>query len=109
MHVKAQQIGVANTTRGMDTGLMGIGLGNTTPATNYPNIIDQLALQNITNSRAFSLDLGTVDTPEGKFCKLDYVCTLLTLARFHYLWRCRHKEVLRRFEQAPHCPSRTGS
>ena len=31
----------------------------------YYNIIDQLALQGITNSRAFSLDLGSVDTAEG--------------------------------------------
>ena len=65
-HIKGLQVGVARQTRGMDTGLMGIGLGNTTTATDYPNIIDQLALQNITNSRAFSLDLGSVDTPEGK-------------------------------------------
>jgi hypothetical protein len=31
----------------------------------YYNIIDQLAIQGITNSRAFSLDLGNVDTAEG--------------------------------------------
>jgi hypothetical protein len=34
----------------------------------YYNIIDQLALQGITDSRAFSLDLGSVDTAEGIYC-----------------------------------------
>jgi hypothetical protein len=34
----------------------------------YYNIIDQLALQGITNSRAFSLGLGSADTVEGIYC-----------------------------------------
>ena len=42
---------------------MGIGPG--VELIGYYNIIDQLALQGITNSRAFSLDIGNVDSAEG--------------------------------------------
>lgn len=48
---------------------MGLSFGNQI-GTSYPNIVDQLAAQNITQSRAFSLDLGSIDTPEGKINKL---------------------------------------
>ena len=44
---------------------MGVGLGMGFE-TNYPNIIDQLSLQGVTNSRAFSLDLREVESPDGK-------------------------------------------
>lgn len=44
---------------------MGLSYGNQV-GTLYPNIVDQLAAQNITQSRAFSLDLGSIDTPEGR-------------------------------------------
>lgn len=43
---------------------MGVGPG--IELTGYPTIIDQLATQGITNSRAFSLDLRGVDSPSGK-------------------------------------------
>ena len=62
--VVAQQFGVANSTIDLDSGIMGVGPG--IELTGYPTIIDQLAIQGITNSRAFSLDLRSVDTPEGK-------------------------------------------
>ena len=48
---------------------MGLSFGNQI-GTSYPNIVDQLAAQNITQSRAFSLDLGSIDTPEGEMNKL---------------------------------------
>ncbi|KAL2062368.1 hypothetical protein VTL71DRAFT_6634 [Oculimacula yallundae] len=62
--IKAQQFGIANRSQGLDTGLMGLSYGRNV-GTSYPNIVDQLAAQNITQSRAFSLDLGSIDTPEG--------------------------------------------
>ncbi|KAK0105737.1 hypothetical protein ONS95_004258 [Cadophora gregata] len=62
--IKAQQFGIATRSQGLDTGLMGLSFGDQI-GTSYPNIIDQLAAQNITQSRAFSLDLGSIDTPEG--------------------------------------------
>ncbi|PVH86199.1 acid protease [Cadophora sp. DSE1049] len=62
--IKAQQFGIATRSQGLDTGLMGLSFGNQI-GTSYPNIVDQLAAQNITQSRAFSLDLGSIDTPEG--------------------------------------------
>ncbi|KAE8454490.1 hypothetical protein EG329_000113 [Mollisiaceae sp. DMI_Dod_QoI] len=62
--IKAQQFGVATDTQSLDTGLLGIGFG-LDYTTAYPNIIDQMAAQNITNSRAFSLNLGSVDTAHG--------------------------------------------
>ena len=66
--IKAQQFGIATRSQGLDTGLMGLSFGNQI-GTSYPNIVDQLAAQNITQSRAFSLDLGSIDTPEGKINK----------------------------------------
>lgn len=62
--IKAQQFGVATDTQSLDTGLLGIGFG-IDYTTLYPNIIDQMAIQNITKSRAFSLNLGGVDTQTG--------------------------------------------
>ena len=64
--VLAQQFGVASSTTGFPVGLLGIGPG--IELTLYPTIIDQLALQGITNSRAFSLDLRGVDSPDGRPC-----------------------------------------
>lgn len=48
----------------MFAGIMGVswGLGL---GTGYYNIIDQLALQGLTKTRAFAIDLGNVDTAAG--------------------------------------------
>jgi hypothetical protein len=62
--VLAQQFGVASTSNDLTTGLMGVGPG--IELTGYPTIIDQLALQGVTQSRAFSLDLRSVDSPDGR-------------------------------------------
>jgi hypothetical protein len=43
---------------------MGVGPG--IELIKYPNIIDTLASQGVTQSRAFSLDLRGVDSPTGK-------------------------------------------
>lgn len=53
----------------MDVGLIGVGLGasffnDTIPTP--PNVIDQMAAQKVIASRAFSMDLGGVDTAAGK-------------------------------------------
>lgn len=48
----------------MNIGLLGVGLGNGW-CTNYNNIIDQLALQGLINSRAFSLDLRSIADIQG--------------------------------------------
>ncbi|KAF2494423.1 acid protease [Lophium mytilinum] len=61
--VIAQQFAVASDSTDMPTGLMGVGPG--IELTGYPTIIDQLADQGITNSRAFSLDLRSVNAPAG--------------------------------------------
>ncbi len=61
--VTAQQFGVATSSSDIPTGLMGVGPG--IELTGYPIIIDSLATQGITQSRAFSLDLRGVDSPEG--------------------------------------------
>jgi Eukaryotic aspartyl protease len=63
----AQEFTVASETSQMDVGLIGVGLGssffnNETP----PNVIDSMAAQSIISSRAFSMDLGSVDTAAGK-------------------------------------------
>lgn len=43
---------------------MGVGFGYQLD-TNYYNIIDQLYVQGVTNSRAFSLDLASIDVSQG--------------------------------------------
>ncbi|KAE9366455.1 acid protease [Stipitochalara longipes BDJ] len=61
--VTGQQFGVASSSYEFPNGLMGIGPG--IELTGYPNIIDNLATQGITQSRAFSLDLRGVDSSSG--------------------------------------------
>jgi len=62
--IKFQQFGYASSGDIPNSGILGVGLIMNGPA--YPAIISQLAIQNITNSPAFSLDLGSVDTEEGR-------------------------------------------
>ena len=63
--IRKLQFGVATASNRMFAGIMGVswGLGL---GTGYYNIIDQLALQGITKSRAFSVDLGNVETSAGR-------------------------------------------
>lgn len=49
----------------METGIIAVGFG--VEITGYYCIIDQMYLQGVINSRAFSMDLGSKDTPTGKF------------------------------------------
>ncbi|KAJ8066336.1 hypothetical protein OCU04_005410 [Sclerotinia nivalis] len=62
--LKKLQFGVASASTRMFEGIMGVswGLGL---GTGYYNIIDQLALQGLTKTRAFAIDLGNVDTASG--------------------------------------------
>ncbi|KAM0140890.1 hypothetical protein ACHAP3_002572 [Botrytis cinerea] len=63
--LKKLQFGVASGSNRMFAGIMGVswGLGL---GTGYYNIIDQLALQGLTKTRAFAIDLGNVDTASGQ-------------------------------------------
>jgi hypothetical protein len=47
-------------------GIIGVGFGYQLD-TDYYNIIDQLYVQGVTNSRAFSLDLASIDAALGMF------------------------------------------
>ncbi|KAH8886725.1 acid protease [Thozetella sp. PMI_491] len=58
------QFGVAKNSTELSEGIMGLGFGQGTNL-NYNNFIDQLALQKVTNSRAFSVALGSVDANNG--------------------------------------------
>jgi hypothetical protein len=60
----AQQFGWANASSYTTMGIMGVGFGYELD-TNYYNIIDQLYVQSITKSRAFSLDLASIDVEQG--------------------------------------------
>ena len=48
----------------MTTGILAVGYGY--ELTGYYCMIDQMYVQGIINSRAFSMDLGGVDSPSGK-------------------------------------------
>jgi hypothetical protein len=57
------QFGWAGSSEYMTTGIIAVGFGEAIAG--YPCLIDQMALQGIIHSRAFSLDLGGVDTQSG--------------------------------------------
>lgn len=59
----------------MVEGILGIGPGIGLD-TNYLNFIDQLAAQGLTQSRAFSLDLGSIDVSEGT--SVSYLLSICT-------------------------------
>ncbi|KAH6694236.1 aspartic peptidase domain-containing protein [Leptodontidium sp. MPI-SDFR-AT-0119] len=61
--VTGQQFGVATSSSDLPVGLMGVGPG--IELTGYPIIIDTLATQGVTKSRAFSLDLRSWESPDG--------------------------------------------
>ncbi|KAL2888442.1 putative aspartic-type endopeptidase opsB [Ceratocystis lukuohia] len=58
------QFGVANSTEDQFAGILGMGYG-AGKTTSYKNFVDELADQNITHSRTFSLGLGAKDNEEG--------------------------------------------
>lgn len=62
--VTGQQFGVATSSSDLPVGLMGVGPG--IELTGYPIIIDTLATQGVTKSRAFSLDLRSWESPDGE-------------------------------------------
>jgi hypothetical protein len=62
--LKQIQFGVASSTTDEFSGILGIGYGMGM-TTRYPNFIDELALQNITKVKAFTLALGSKREQEG--------------------------------------------
>ncbi|KAK3334234.1 aspartic peptidase domain-containing protein [Cercophora scortea] len=58
------QFGVATSTEDAFSGILGIGYGKDI-ATRYLNFIDQLAVQNATRVKAYTLALGSKDAEEG--------------------------------------------
>ncbi len=63
---------------------MGVGPGF--ELTGIKTIIDSLAVQGITNSRAFSLDLRSVDSPVGKITPHPTQPLLSWSRRDHFWW-----------------------
>jgi hypothetical protein len=66
--ITKQEIGICGWSEFLPTGLMGLSpyAGVSTSGTGNPTLIDNLASEGFTNSRAFSLDLRDVDSPDGK-------------------------------------------
>lgn len=58
--------------------------------TNYYNVIDQLNDQGYIASRAFSLDLGNVDTSEGMVAKTPFDFLSADYNRVNYFRGYRH-------------------
>lgn len=58
------QFGVATASQGLSEGILGLGFGKGVNL-NYSNFVDQLAAQGVTNTKAFSVALGTSDTAGG--------------------------------------------
>lgn len=62
--LKTVQFGVASASEDTFSGILGIGYGMG-KTTRYPNFVDQLAAQNATKVKAYTLSLGTKDAQEG--------------------------------------------
>lgn len=58
------QFGVATASQDLNEGILGLGFGQGVNL-NYSNFVDQLAAQGVTNTKAFSVALGTSDTAGG--------------------------------------------
>ncbi|KAK3393192.1 aspartic peptidase domain-containing protein [Podospora didyma] len=58
------QFGVASASTELNEGILGLGFGRGANL-NYSNFIDELADQQVTNSRAFSVALGSADASNG--------------------------------------------
>lgn len=63
-YVGEVQFGVADYTD-YDNGVLGLGFGESSGNTDYRNFIEQLASQEITNSKAFSLALGNLSAVDS--------------------------------------------
>lgn len=82
----AQKFEDASTSTDQTEGIMGIGWGYGLD-TNYYNIIDQLAAQGITHSRAFSLDLASIDVAQGMHPSKPLSGYILKLSpRLYHIW-----------------------
>ncbi|KAL7935850.1 aspartic peptidase domain-containing protein [Trichoderma chlorosporum] len=62
--MKQVQFGVASSSTDEFSGILGIGAGDGFN-TDYPNFVDELASQGVTNTKAFSLALGSKAEEEG--------------------------------------------
>ncbi|KUI74520.1 Candidapepsin-2 [Cytospora mali] len=58
------QFGMAINSEDLNEGILGLGFGEGVNL-NYSNFVDQLAAQKVTNTKAFSVALGTSDTAGG--------------------------------------------
>lgn len=58
------QFGVAVASKDLNEGILGLGFGEGVNL-NYSNFVDELAAQSVTNTKAFSVALGTSDTAGG--------------------------------------------
>ena len=58
------QFGWASASSNMETGIIAVGFG--VEIAGYYCMVDQMYLQGIINSRAFSMDLGGVDSTAGR-------------------------------------------
>ncbi len=63
--ITGAEFGVANNSKGLLSGILGLGFGESSGNTDHHNFIDQLASQKITNSKAFSLAIGNGTEDDG--------------------------------------------
>ncbi|KAL1900566.1 hypothetical protein Sste5346_002289 [Sporothrix stenoceras] len=65
MTIPKLQFGVASETYIVSAGILGVCFGEPEGLTTYPNIIDQLSLNNLTNGRVFSMALGNLTSTDA--------------------------------------------
>ena len=79
------QFGWASASAHMETGIIAVGFG--VEIAGYYCMVDQMYLQGIINSRAFSMDLGGIDSTSGEKGRDTVWISLLTYPRDACIWR----------------------
>jgi len=65
-NLTGQIFGEATASQDIPIGILGLGPQVNSLESEYPYVIDNLVLQKFIKSRAFSLDLRSIDSPDGQ-------------------------------------------
>jgi hypothetical protein len=104
--LEGQQFGVNTASSDIPLGILGLApwLGGRNPK--YSFVLDTMVAQGEINSRTFSLDLRSINSPDGGYLLSQLPNVLLTSSRIRRFRWCRHEEVYWKSGEAGHHPSR---
>jgi len=93
--LEGQIFGINTDSNDIPLGILGLApyLGGSLPK--YSFVLDTMVAQREINSRVFSLDLRSIDSPDGTLPNLQQRYDAKSI-RLRYFWRHRHQEVHRK-------------